>query len=62
MQIDDKVKTPLGNGVIIGFDLSESSRAKRTIVKLDIDVHEFEKHHGKNAYCFQAEEIEVIGI
>lgn len=60
MHIDNKVKTPLGEGVIIGFDLPESSRAKRIVVKLDIDVHEFEKHHGKNAYCFQAEEIEEI--
>jgi hypothetical protein len=42
MNIGTKVNTPDGIGVIIGFDLPESDRAKRYIVKLDISKYNFD--------------------
>lgn len=35
MKINDRVKTEYGDGTIIGFDLSNSNKAKRCIIKLD---------------------------
>ena len=53
MVIDDRVTTPDGPGIIIGYDLPESDRAKRYIVKLDIKKYDFDP-------CYWLKDLKII--